>query len=333
MKHFKNFPAEFEQYNPDTIEQYATGYETFDENRKLHSYNDEPSYAIVYAPGERQVVYWHSHGELDRPDNKPVSISTVQGYQYRTKDVLGYLYRTNDEQGNSHSYNDLPATMELRDDRFILTWLSHGKKHRDNGLPAEIVCKISPSLGSFILDEENYYLDGEKHREGELPALDGASVRTWYVKDTRHNTCGSAYSKDYSNVQTHYEQWYLYGVQFAEQLFNNFKHVETTYNVPSWVAFLIIFEMVTLKDVEIMREEEFKCNLDIPFVWVLRSLGITEETFLDKLKTFADNNRFKINFVNTSFPKRSHFETFVRVVTAEKENRQLAVLNKGETYV
>lgn len=323
MKHFKNFPTGFEQYNPDAIKQYAAEYKTRDENKKLHSFNDEPSHVIIYSPGERQVAYWYSHGKLYRPYNNPVSISSTQGY----------MYRTNDEHGYSHSYNGLPAVIELRGDKLIVSWFSHGKKHRANGLPAEIVWQTSPWLEFFTLDEESYYYKGERHREGGLPALDSVSIKIWNVSNTRHNTSGSAYSQDYSNAQTHYQRWYLYGIQFSEELFNSFKQIEVTHTVPSWVAFLIALEMITLKDVELISNEKNKWNLNIPFAWALRSFGITEETFLKKLKTFASDYRFRINFVNTSLPKRSHFETFVKIVNSETGNKQFELSNKGKSYV
>lgn len=67
---------------------------------------------------------------------------------------------------------DLPAVEDVK----CKYWYLHGKRHRDNDLPA-----VENANG-----DKAWYVDGRRHRDNGLPAIERADGRKyWYVHGQR----------------------------------------------------------------------------------------------------------------------------------------------------
>jgi hypothetical protein len=313
MKNFTNFPAELEHFNPVVLSSITEDLTTFDEKNLLHSYNDEPS--KVEVAGKGQALSWHFHGKLYRENDKPVMVSSFEDY----------FYRTNDAGHNAHSYEGRPAIMQTTDyNELTIIWSEHGSFHRENDLPAELVWKYSDDDKTYYLIEEKYFKNGERHREANLPAFITPKIKAWYIKDISHNTNGSSWSRTNRDSSVT-EKWSLYGVQMPETLFNAFKQVEKEQNLPSWVAFLLTFEIMEEKFLDTLFNNDGTWDLKVPFSWVMRSLGLTDETFIESLKLFRKKTGSQIHHPKNNLDDKTLFEGFVDVVTFELEEDLLKI--------
>jgi hypothetical protein len=117
-----------------------------------------------------------------------------------------------------HRGNDLPAiTIIGWRGRKRQEWYSHGRRHRI-GKPAIISYDVKewwhrgkrhrigkPAYINKISTCEKWYVDGELHRDGDLPAIysvDGTMVSSWYHHGNLHRDNGPA------EVDKNYKIWY-----------------------------------------------------------------------------------------------------------------------------
>lgn len=125
--------------------------ETFDENGKLHSYDDLP--AVKFARTEK----WYKHGFLHR-ENKPAIITSKtkvwyeNGEYIKEEDAKKNIITLN-RDNELHSFNDEPSFISK--DGKTKKWHQNNDLHRDGDKPAY----ITPT-------ETKYYKNGELHREG-----------------------------------------------------------------------------------------------------------------------------------------------------------------------
>jgi hypothetical protein len=322
-KHFSNLPKQLEQYNPESYERYSSQLysqerKTFDEKGLLHSYNDEPSLVSIESFGKRGL-FWHAHGVPYRANNKPVHVV-----------ILAHSYKTYDENEKLHSYNGMPASITFyMKDKWNLTWYKKGSPHRENNLPADTYWKVNRfRKGSAKLIEDSYFVDGERHRDGGLPAENTTETQISYIKGYMHNEETHAYSKNRKKTQASIKRWSLYGVDVPEEVFETFKQMEEKHLFPSWVNFLLILEAITESDMKAFSEAEG--SFDLPLLWVLRSLGITEEKFKKDVFLFRQKH-FDIgsHFYNDEAP----FERFIKIVEYKLQQESLDVKKRSEANV
>jgi hypothetical protein len=80
-------------------------------------------------------------------------------------------------EGMLHSYNDLPAVKPM--DWNEGEWCKDGQRHRDGGLPAIVYG-----------DWRDWWVDGKRHRDDGLPAVERTHVQEWWVDGQRHRDDG-----------------------------------------------------------------------------------------------------------------------------------------------
>jgi hypothetical protein len=284
-KIFPTLPNNLEQFNPELLPQRPENDgRTFDEDGKLHSYDDKP---IFISSGKIQLS-WYSHGKKHREGNKPVSI---------TFDADLDEYITYDENDKAHSYNGMPSSISY--DRQLnsldLTWHNHGLIHRDNDQPASI-------WSSPYEYSEEYYQNDFLHRDNSLPAVVQKKSKRWFVYDLLHNSEGVA---NIMSESTRYPNGIaeggLYGVVLPEEKFYEIKAFSKENNVPLWLPFFLTLGIVDAENVNMLRDSDTgKLDISLPIKWYIHLWGITDELFYLKLEKL--DNIYFYSRLNSSKP-------------------------------
>ena len=269
-------PEEFEQYNPvvPPEEWYSSG-STYDENKLLHSFNDNPVLAEYSSHDKSHTYTWYSHGKIAREDKKPAIVR-----------VKINRYSTHDANMKFHSYNDEPAIVRFfpEDNMLKFSWCKNGKTHRDNDKPAIITID---SRGTSYA----YHIDGNPHRDNGMPAIVEPACKTWLVKGVLHNTEGFAslsFFLDFPDIKPEgVQSWGLYNILMPENIFNEIKSFQKRTNFPLWVSFLSVLGFADLKSLESFTLSDGKWNYGIPASWYLHALGVTDQKFIDGLNKQA----------------------------------------------
>lgn len=257
-KHFKNFPPEFEKYNPEVFDLAQNELKTFDLEGSLHSHNDKPS-LIMRQNNVVRSATWHSHGQVFREGGRPSQILFANN-----------RYESRNESFNIHSDGDLPAmiTYDADFEEFWLEWHKEGHSHRENGLPDMIIS--SPKGNSFF-----YHVNGFRHRDGDLPAYITPDEKQWFFLNRLHNSSGPAVVEAGRPFK-----WYLFGVQIREETFNAIHAYRKSTEVPLWVAFLVKMNMTSVEAVESLFNNSGKWESFLPNSWVLRWLKVTSKSMM-----------------------------------------------------
>jgi hypothetical protein len=266
-KLFPNMPPALEEYNPeDVFSDYTKDSKTFDENGKLHSYDDIPSTVEIETTGFK-IIVWHSHGKIYR-ENKP---------SYVILDADSF--RTYDNEYELHSFNDMPSLIDVDKGQTTLTWHNHGVNERQGDLPAIIRANQEQIL------QYSHYEQGKIHRANNQPASFSNSIESWYVKGENHNAEGhsSIMKSKNQNPEDTYQTWHLYNVQLQETAFNSIKTFEIEKRVPIWVAFLYELDVIRDTEISLFLKETGVWDETFPMTWVLKSWGITAENYSKKI--------------------------------------------------
>jgi hypothetical protein len=298
-KVFKTLPEGFEQYNPEVpSEEWYVNESTYDDNGRLHSFNDKPVLAEYSTDKKAHFYTWYSHGKVERENNQPVNVRVAEN-----------VYSTHNANMKYHSYNDEPAIVRFfpESNRFKISWCKNGETHRDDDKPAIIT--IDDSGTSYA-----YYLNGALHRENNMPAIVEPARKIWLIKGILHNT------EDYASVSFFLDfpklkpegvkTWGLYNVLMPESIFNDIKSFQKRTNFPLWVSFLSVLDFINLEDISLFDNE---WNYDIPTSWYLHALGVTDKVLIDGL-----NNQALIGSYGIS-PFKSHINTFLATIEYEEE--------------
>jgi hypothetical protein len=84
--------------------------------------------------------------------------------------------------GNLHTYWYKMGLLHRLDGPAVLSengkfWYQNGQRHREGGLPA-----VERACG-----DKEWWLNGQRHREGDLPAVEYAiGLKSWYLNGKRH---------------------------------------------------------------------------------------------------------------------------------------------------
>jgi hypothetical protein len=323
-KHFGTFPPEFEQYDPEKVLIGGSKIkQTFDENGKLHSFNDVPSF-MGKKKGFHTSSYsfeWHFHGELFRENGNPPRI-----------EFSNNSYTTYDENRTIHSYNDQPAMIEsYSNGNTLLSWGSHGLVHRENDLPAVIkvsIPEINEGVKTYSV-ENIYKFNSLQHRGHGLPAVEREGSSVWMVHGVHHNAQGRAIfhkALEASNFRT--QDWGLYGFRMLKTHFSKIKKLETSKQIPLWVAVLLFFDFINEENLNLFKTKDNLWDSNIPVEWVLRAWGLTNETFTAKKKALASSRTYA-RFDNKTYhnmTKESDLQVFLKIVKAEEADTLKPVL-------
>lgn len=264
-KLFSNLPDEFEQYNPDnSYLDFVKDFATYDENGLLHSYDDEPSSLKIDRYGYKTFT-WHSHGDLQRND-KPAYVQ-----------INNFLYNTFDSDGRSHSFNGMPSKISIQDDEVLMEWTEHGIPHRLDDKPA-FLAKGPKSNPRYI-----YYNMGKTHRANNQPALANEKHTLWQVEGFNHNATGPSRIGLNKDEYIKPKIWHLYDVHLQEETFLAIKNFEAEKAVPLWVAFLYILHVIQDEEVNLFLDESSAWNNIFPVKWILRSWGITDKNYNERI--------------------------------------------------
>lgn len=319
VKLFSNLPDSLTRFNPEAPPLNWYSLETYDDNKMRHSFNDLPimvesilNKRFLKAPQklspllEVSQMYefrWYSHGVVSRPDNKPPIII-----------VGANFYRTYNEKRRLHAYNGNPSEIELlKDGKFVVSWHENGQFHRDDDLPASI-----EYLASGDVEVESYMINGEGHRNNGLPAEVGQVIKTWLVEGTLHNPNG--FAEEYfdtfqgSNTLT----WSLYGVELTEAIFDEIKEFCNNTGAPLWVSFMLRLKMITSEHLSVFMDSNNKWESITPAVWVLRTWGVTDEKFSDKIEEALTNK--DIEFAQYNDNDKTRFQVFVDVIKSDEKD-------------
>jgi hypothetical protein len=312
-KLFLNMPKEFEQFNPEdlltklnlTTGQSLDNKTTVDENGLLHSFDDLPS-TVYHIVGSSYIFQWHEHGILSRSGNRPFHI------QMSRDD-----YKTYDENYKIHSFNGAPGNItdgSVVKSNMSFKWYQHGKAHRDNDEPAEILIRNG-------FQRKVYYKADEIHRDFNKPAVTEENRQLWAVVNTLHNSQGSAKIKNFEDLskKKSISNWYLYGIHLNEEAFCNIKTYQVKQNVPLWVAFLREVKLIDEISITSFTDELGNWNSSLPTSWLLQVFNITEE----KWEMFA-KKIYKVD-TDANYPhdhklefKSTRFDQFLAVIKHEE---------------
>jgi hypothetical protein len=271
VKHFRNFPSEFEQYNPEVFQLAENELRTLDSKGQLHSFEDNPA-LIIKRDCVPRIIGWYSHGKEYRKDGRPSQII-----------MTPRRYESRDASFATHSDGDFPATITYYSDieEFWLNWYKKGKSHRENGLPAQIV--TSPHGNRYF-----YHINDYRHRDGDLPAFDTPDIKEWYFLNRLHNSSGPAIVETNGS-----KKWFLFGAKIREQTFNSIIAYRKATNVPLWVAFLVFMKMTSEASVQSLFNDEGKWEVSLPINWVLHFLKVTSASMMEAESDFKAHRKNK----------------------------------------
>lgn len=326
-KFFKDLPSNMEQYNPEAIPKKWHREETFDEDGKLHSYNDLPTKLKLKSARETSLLFdetpedvyefrWYNHGSLYRSGNRPPVIR-----------ITKTTYSTLNEERNFHSYNGQPANIKsstlLGHQFYSATWCKNGKAHRKNYLPADIAYNREG-----ILEIETYAVDGVLHRNNSLPCGITLNSKTWMVRGIMHNSEGYAdalYDTDFYN-------WILYGVDVTEEGFLEIKKLSETTNIPLWVSFLFSLEFINQEHLKPFMNSDGKWETTLTPSWILNCWNITESMVEHKNDELEISGKLNYRFPNLE-RNPVFFTALTRVIQFEENEALLRTNQAKESYV
>jgi hypothetical protein len=259
-KLFANFPFGFEQYNPEIIIFDEDNLVTVDDEGRHHSYDDKPAVTVKHPKGLIEL-WWYSHGVLYRENGKPLHVMYGPA-----------LYATYTADGMMHSYNEQPAAIiipiplvttykDVVEFSANFEWYRNGTLHRSNDLPAMQVVRDN------VIISEIYYIAGLKHRPKENIVYNNFAY-------SRHNAS--------LTESTCYHC--LYGVVFSEEIFDRIMMLKRTENVPLWAAFFFVLDVLSKESFNALKQQYDSWEESVPFTWVMRTLGVTEEIFQTKIR-------------------------------------------------
>jgi hypothetical protein len=324
-KFFKSLPENLEQYNPEAIPKEWHGEKTFDEEGKLHSYNDLPIKVKTDQVMENNFLLedetkeeadefrWYKHGKLYREGNKPPVIQVTES-----------SYATLNEDQEYHSYEGKPANIITpnRVHSYLISWWYYGKYHRKGNLPADIVCDTNGSI-----EIESYYTHGVAHRENNLPCYVTPNSKAWMVQGIRHNSEGPGEVTHDTNSYN----WILYGVDVTKKAFTEIKALSNTTNMPIWGAFLLSLELVTQDHLKPFMNSDGKWETSLPSSWILNCWNITENTVTnrsDELEVSGDLNHLFPNLERNPI----FFTALTRVLQFEENESKLRAVQVKEKH-
>jgi hypothetical protein len=312
LKHFLDMPTELKQYNPVSYKKHSIATKTFDKGGKLHSYDDKPS-SVEFDKYSFKILKWHSHGKLHRANGEPPMVL-----------MSSNRYLTFNEQELRHSYNGMPSTLNYGEGSWVATWEKEGKLHRNNNKPASIMLELL-NLNSEVFNcrREAYYVDGERHRGGSLPAeiasSDSWHVEDWYVNGFLHNVKGLAASFTTIGTSDLGGRWSLYGIEVSESFFKEFTQIRGRINIPAWAAFLIVLKQIKENDLAAIYNEDMNWDQSSSILWLLRALGVTELGFRASLNKAA-RDKLVLNLGSyESNGNLSLFQILVEVANSEAQ--------------
>jgi hypothetical protein len=333
-KCFNNLPAEFEQYNPellrfsDFLDETSAGYpakviETWDNEGLLHSFDDKPSLGYDYQPESLKLI-WTEHGKVYR-QGKPAVVFMAPEKQY-------WVYN-NDE--NLHSFDDTPASIYASPtkDKVEISWMRNGVLHRENNLPALIVhreydeTEITSSQTTSI--EENYYVDGERHRGGSLPAYCRDKEKVWFVHGNLHNATGKAITF-HNPVFEPNLSWGLYGVGMNGEIFTQIITYQTQNQVPLWVAFLRVLDVIDDQKIKPFKDNTNSWNINVPISWVLRAWSVTEEVIKNRINELQ-RGKIEAPVSVNHWRSDSQLKNFLKNIIFEENDLMTQKSKKGLT--
>jgi hypothetical protein len=162
------------------------------EKGQLHSHDGLP--AVILENGDK---CWFINGRLNRPT--PLGCSeALPAIERANGDKCWYV---NDKL---HRDDGLPAIEMANGQKW---WYVNGHLHRETplGAPSELPAIELPN-GKY------WYFKGELHRDGGLPAYEGADGdKEWYVNGKRHRT-GGLPAVDRVNGD---KLWYINGINMT----------------------------------------------------------------------------------------------------------------------
>lgn len=302
---FIGMPSTLEQYNPDERFANFVNSETVDVKGHFHSYGDAPS-VIQQQRVDEQILIWHKHGVLSRENNQPPVI-TVSATSYSTFNELNQL----------HSYNGMPSEIKYypAPDVFELTWHKEGMFHHEEDKPALI------STRKRAITTLAYYRDNKIHRANHRVASLTKHAKSYWVQGILHNSAGPAeITNKIDDRKFLTKTWSLYGVNVPEKVFTTIQSVQKEKGIPSWVAFLHTINVITHEEIALFSDEAGSWSDTFPMKWVLKSWGVTEDFYNEKVD---DVQRLVM-----SKRKRIHtLDTLIQIT--EFENSEVPELEKA----
>ena len=310
-KHFKRFPKDLACYNPTKLKingSLTAG--TRDESQRLHSFNDEPS--LLEIKGEERTISWHNHGVLTRNKAKPCRVSFGDEF-----------YDTFNENSNLHSYNDNPASISTYTEgqSYSLQWRQNNLLHRENDLPARLFYE------SGFMSNQFYFMNGQEHRSYSQPAAISSEVKAWFVRGELHNKNGKAFMNLGSRINSE-SKYGLYGVELPLKTFKKIKETESDKNVPLWAAFLFELNLINNEHMKVLNLQEKIWDYSIPIAWQLRTLKVTDKSFIEAvLEQTREDRRIKFR-TNKSVNPSSKLDAFINVIKSEDEDTRVKLAEK-----
>jgi hypothetical protein len=295
---FYGMPPTLEEYNPDENLLSFANSKTVDGKGHYHSYDDQPSVVEFNSAGDK-VLMWHSHGLLSRSEGKPPLI-VVSYSSYETFNELKIL----------HSYNGMPSEIKNYSaaGAFEFTWHKEGIFHHEEDKPALI------STRKRTITALAYYQNGIIHRDNNKPASLTKYSKSCWLNGVLHNSEGPAeYSNEIEKKILPIQEWSLYGVYIPEKVFNSTLAIQKDKNIPLWLAFLCSIEAITDKEVAAFLDESFSSYDTLPMKWILRSWGVTDEIYSNKIKEAQTGEIAK--------RRTNYLDTLIQVIEFEKSKK------------
>lgn len=300
-KHFSSMPPEIEQYNPEAIQlKDFVDRKTFNDAGKLHSFNDKPA-SVEILDNVNYYISWHSNGNLFRAGNKPAMVTTEPN-----------TYSTWNNNDKLHSFDDNPAIIysSKKGNTFKLEWKRDGASHRDDDKPSSILVTKDEPIRAW------YHLNGCLHRDNNLPAEINGDVKTWMIQGQLHNRTGPAAEYDPFGENNPMYEYGLYGLKLPLSSFNKAQAYSTSKNVPLWVAVLNEYGFLKDEQMEIFTDSH---NSSLPAAWLLRSMGINNETFKIRVKGKHGENH-DYGFYDHNWFNGTHLDSFLKAISFEYDN-------------
>lgn len=316
-KLFTGLPPEIEHYNPDEkwedfhLERREDApLNTFDEEGKLHSFNDFPS-SIEYSAGW-VALNWHSHGKLFR-EGKPFQISLLKDPDARNAFKV-YEYVTTGDDGRLQSYGAAPAYISQNVNDFItvyLEWSQDSEADFAKDVPKIIrFRKGSPEL--------QYFIGPTLHRGNDLPAIVSKHHRKWLVLGNLHRETGASLIRQKTHEDENSE-WFLYGISVSEKRFNRIKYFQKKHSAPFWVAFLHEVKLANKESLKPFMDRKNQWNTVLPDAWVVKALGITEDNWNEMHKTVRKHKVPSFHNLHPYAGPTSSLEYFLKVVSYKEK--------------
>lgn len=182
-------------------------------SKKIRHRDGEPAYLRFNIQGNVVFESWYKHGKKNRDGDLPSMIE----YKHNSS-LYEYSLQRWCKDGKCHRENG-PALIINHRNHVEENWFYNGKRHRDGDLPARVCYPRDDSYKHIVYFVRQWYNHGKLHRIGGPACMNQRSdsrSEMWYIHGVCHREDGPAARNWDKDNKITYELWSHNGVYHRE---------------------------------------------------------------------------------------------------------------------